>query len=213
LGSCVHTRLRAGQSDAGSNEFVCVHTNIAIVVTTVELISCPTRPQARIVAAAATAITVADLFMNQVLASGTLPALQEGERSCSYRELNARVNRLANALRTRGVRREDRMLSPGPGRRHRGQPRLSLSVDQFKHVAAPGVTVIHADYLGMPVGLNDREVENACYFACCAAGEFRLQCCTACGRRRNPPSPSCPWCAEPQSQAAAWRHPETRRAG
>ncbi len=27
-----------------------------------------------------------------------------------------------------------------------------------------------------------------------AAGELRLQRCTACGRHRFPPMPSCPWC-------------------
>jgi uncharacterized OB-fold protein len=29
----------------------------------------------------------------------------------------------------------------------------------------------------------------------CAAGELRVQRCGACGRRRMPPRPMCPWCA------------------
>jgi len=28
----------------------------------------------------------------------------------------------------------------------------------------------------------------------CAAGELRVQSCAACGRRRMPPRPMCPWC-------------------
>jgi hypothetical protein len=59
-----------------------------------------------------------------------------------------------------------------------------------------------ADYLGMPVELNDRETDNVEYFAHCARGDFHLQCCSDCGLHRYPPSPSCPWCASPR---AAWK--------
>jgi len=54
---------------------------------------------------------------------------------------------------------------------------------------------IQADYLGMPLELNDREVENRAYFGYCAAHEFRLQQCVACGLIRYPPGTACPWCA------------------
>ena len=59
---------------------------------------------------------------------------------------------------------------------------------------------IQADYLGMPVELNDRETYNVEFFDYCAHGDFRLQCCSACGLHRYPPSPSCPWCAHPRAQ-------------
>jgi uncharacterized OB-fold protein len=54
---------------------------------------------------------------------------------------------------------------------------------------------INADYLGMPLELSDREVENRAYFGYCAAREFRLQQCVACSLIRYPPGPACPWCA------------------
>lgn len=59
---------------------------------------------------------------------------------------------------------------------------------------------IRAEYLGMPVELNERETDNVEYFGYCAQGDFRLQCCSACGLYRYPPGPSCPWCAHPQAQ-------------
>ena len=54
---------------------------------------------------------------------------------------------------------------------------------------------IQAEYLGMPVELNDREVENRAYFGYCAAHDFRLQQCVACSLIRYPPGAACPWCA------------------
>jgi uncharacterized protein len=36
--------------------------------------------------------------------------------------------------------------------------------------------------------------EAAAFWAGCAAGELRVQRCTACLRRRMPPRPMCPWC-------------------
>ena len=32
------------------------------------------------------------------------------------------------------------------------------------------------------------------FWESCAAGELRIQACAACGRRRMPPRPMCPWC-------------------
>ena len=54
---------------------------------------------------------------------------------------------------------------------------------------------IEATYLGMPLELNDREVENREYFRFCAAQDFRLQKCVGCGLIRYPPGTACPWCA------------------
>ena len=39
------------------------------------------------------------------------------------------------------------------------------------------------------------------FWAACAAGELRIQACAACGRRRHPPRPMCPWCG---SLDAGW---------
>lgn len=36
--------------------------------------------------------------------------------------------------------------------------------------------------------------DGAPFWAGCRAGELRIQACTACGRRRMPPRPRCPWC-------------------
>ena len=60
---------------------------------------------------------------------------------------------------------------------------------------------IETSYLGMTVELHEREVENSTYFRYCAAHEFRLQCCEACGLIRYPPTTACPWCASPN---ASW---------
>jgi uncharacterized OB-fold protein len=54
---------------------------------------------------------------------------------------------------------------------------------------------IAAHYLGMPVELHEREVENTAYFRYCAAHDFHLQQCVACGLVRYPPGTACPWCA------------------
>jgi uncharacterized OB-fold protein len=56
---------------------------------------------------------------------------------------------------------------------------------------------IEVNHLGMAFELHEREVENTTYFRYCAAHEFRLQCCDACGLIRYPPTTACPWCANP----------------
>ena len=58
-----------------------------------------------------------------------------------------------------------------------------------------------ATYLGMPLDLNDLDVENVAYFKHCAAHDFHLQKCGDCSLVRYPPTTACPWCASPQS---AW---------
>jgi uncharacterized protein len=62
---------------------------------------------------------------------------------------------------------------------------------------------IEADYLGMRLALDERDVENTTYFKYCAAHDFRLQACEACGLIRYPPSTACPWCACPNSRWVA----------
>jgi len=59
---------------------------------------------------------------------------------------------------------------------------------------------IQATYLGMPLDLNDLDVENLAYFKHCAAHQFHLQRCAACELLRYPPTTACPWCASPKSQ-------------
>jgi uncharacterized protein len=66
---------------------------------------------------------------------------------------------------------------------------------------------IAAQYLGMPVELDDREVENAAYFRYCAAHDFHLQQCGGCGLIRYPPGTACPWCAR---RDARWVRVEGR---
>ena len=58
---------------------------------------------------------------------------------------------------------------------------------------------IQANYLGMPLDINDLDVENLAYFKHCAAHDFHLQHCAACGLLRYPPTTACPWCASPKS--------------
>jgi uncharacterized OB-fold protein len=60
---------------------------------------------------------------------------------------------------------------------------------------------IQADYLGMPLDINDLDVENLAYFKHCAAHQFHLQRCGNCGLLRYPPTTACPWCMSPKS---AW---------
>ena len=59
---------------------------------------------------------------------------------------------------------------------------------------------IKADYLGMPLSLDDLDGENLAYFKHCAEHDFHLQRCTACNLLRYPPATACPWCASPESQ-------------
>ncbi len=55
---------------------------------------------------------------------------------------------------------------------------------------------IRAQYLGMPLEINDLDHENLNYFAYCAKHDFRLQRCASCKLLRYPPTTACPWCSE-----------------
>ena len=59
---------------------------------------------------------------------------------------------------------------------------------------------IQATYLGMSLDINDLDVENLAFFKHCAAHDFHLQKCCACGLLRYPPTTACPWCAHPKSE-------------
>ena len=59
---------------------------------------------------------------------------------------------------------------------------------------------LQATYLGMPLDVNDLDVENLAYFKHCAARDFHLQQCSACSLVRYPPTTACPWCASPKSE-------------
>ena len=52
---------------------------------------------------------------------------------------------------------------------------------------------IQATYLGMPLQLDDLDVENLAFFKHCAAHNFHLQKCAKCGLLRYPPTTACPW--------------------
>jgi uncharacterized OB-fold protein len=58
---------------------------------------------------------------------------------------------------------------------------------------------IQAQYLGMPLSLDDLEVENLAFFKHCAEHDFHLQRCDACQLLRYPPTTACPWCMSPKS--------------
>jgi uncharacterized protein len=58
---------------------------------------------------------------------------------------------------------------------------------------------ISATYLGMPLEINDLDLENLEYFKHCAAHDFHLQRCDACGLLRYPPTTGCPFCAHAKS--------------
>jgi uncharacterized protein len=60
--------------------------------------------------------------------------------------------------------------------------------------------MISANYLGMPLEINDLDHENLDYFAYCAKHDFRLQRCASCKLFRYPPSTARPWCAELDSE-------------
>lgn len=59
---------------------------------------------------------------------------------------------------------------------------------------------IQAQYLGMPLVLDDLDIENREYFRACAEHQFRLQACAECGLLRYPPTTACPWCAALESR-------------
>ena len=58
---------------------------------------------------------------------------------------------------------------------------------------------ISATYLGMPLEINDLDLENLEYFKHCAAHDFHLQRCDACGLLRYPPTTGCPFCSHAKS--------------
>ena len=68
---------------------------------------------------------------------------------------------------------------------------------------------IRAQYLGMPLSIDDLDVENLEYFRHCAEHDFHLQACRQCGRLRYPPTTACPWCASLES---TWRQVEGKGA-
>ena len=51
------------------------------------------------------------------------------------------------------------------------------------------------EHLGMPLLVDDLDIENLEYFRYCGAHDFRLQKCRSCGLLRYPPGTACPWCA------------------
>ena len=53
---------------------------------------------------------------------------------------------------------------------------------------------VTGEYLGMPVSIDELDIENLEYFRYCAAHDFRLQKCQSCGYLRYPPGTACPWC-------------------
>ena len=53
---------------------------------------------------------------------------------------------------------------------------------------------VTAEYLGMPLRINDNDVENLEYFRHCAEHNYHLQQCSQCGLLRYPPGTACPWC-------------------
>jgi hypothetical protein len=59
---------------------------------------------------------------------------------------------------------------------------------------------IQATYLGMPLALDDLDVENLAFFKHCAAHNFHLQKCAKCGLLRYPPTTACPWCMSRESK-------------
>jgi len=59
--------------------------------------------------------------------------------------------------------------------------------------------LIQANYLGMPLSIDELDHENLTYFAHCARHDFHLQKCDDCGLLRYPPTTGCPWCASPKA--------------
>ena len=64
---------------------------------------------------------------------------------------------------------------------------------------------IKADYLGMPLSIDDLDGENLAYFKHCAAHDFHLQQCEACDLLRYPPTTACPWCVSPKANGCRSR--------
>ncbi len=68
---------------------------------------------------------------------------------------------------------------------------------------------VSGNYLGMELRIDALDQENLAYFRFCAAHDFHLQRCTACGLVRYPPTTGCPWCGHPE---ATWVPVEGRGA-
>ena len=68
---------------------------------------------------------------------------------------------------------------------------------------------IKADYLGMPLSLDELDAENLAYFKYCAEHDFHLQLCESCNLLRYPPTTACPWCMR---REAKWVPVEGRGA-
>lgn len=58
---------------------------------------------------------------------------------------------------------------------------------------------IRAEYMGMPLVIDDLDGENLAYFKHCSQHDFRLQKCDDCSLLRYPPTTSCPWCSCPNA--------------
>jgi len=58
---------------------------------------------------------------------------------------------------------------------------------------------IRAEYMGMPLVIDDLDGENLAYFKHCSQHDFRLQKCDDCSLLRYPPTTSCPWCSSPNA--------------
>jgi uncharacterized OB-fold protein len=59
---------------------------------------------------------------------------------------------------------------------------------------------IQAQYLGMPLSIDDLDIENLEYFKHCAEHNFHLQACNGCSLLRYPPTTACPWCMSLESR-------------
>jgi len=68
---------------------------------------------------------------------------------------------------------------------------------------------IKADYLGMPLSIDELDAENLAYFKYCAEHDFHLQLCESCNLLRYPPTTACPWCMR---REAKWVPVEGRGA-
>ena len=64
---------------------------------------------------------------------------------------------------------------------------------------------IKAEYLGMPLVIDDLDGENLAYFKHCAEHNFHLQQCTSCSLLRYPPATACPWCMGAEVEVGAGR--------
>ncbi len=99
-----------------------------------------------------------------------------------------------------------RRLPAGEELRGDRQPRLGHAGHRLGHGHAARLSggdrhhgESQADYLGMPLSVDDLDGENLAYFKHCAEHDFHLQHCDACQLLRYPPTTACPWCMSPKS--------------